>query len=88
MRKTAAAFMILILSLSVGVPKLQLRFVYSARISHDQAQLRKLINEITASKNWQSTSPQTGDNRYAVQFVDLYGDGISEAVTFSEIPRF
>lgn len=51
-------------------------------ISHDQAQLRKLINEITASKNWQSTSPQTGDNRYAVQFVDLYGDGISEAVTF------
>lgn len=82
MRKIASVFMILILALSLsGCLNFSSDLFTLPVMSRDQAQLKKMIDSIT-TKNWQITSPQSGDNRYTVQFVDLYGDGVAEAIAF------
>ncbi len=56
-------------------------------ISPAHAQLLKQINDVTSSQHWQSTAPVSGSNRYTLQFVDLFADGIPEAVVFFKNPK-
>lgn len=51
-------------------------------ISPDQRKLLQLVNSVTANSSWVVTSPSSGDNLSTMQFVDFFGDGISEAVSF------
>ena len=49
-------------------------------ISPDHRELLKLINTVTASSDWSTTNPVAGSNKLTTQFVDIYQDGIPEAV--------
>lgn len=51
-------------------------------LSPEHAALAKYINAMTSDASWSVASPESGENRTAMQFVDFYGDGISEAVVF------
>lgn len=51
-------------------------------ISPDQRKLLQFVNSVTANSSWVVTSPSSGENLSTMQFVDFFGDGISEAVSF------
>ncbi len=55
-------------------------------ISPDHRELLKLINTVTASSDWSTTNPVAGSNKLTTQFVDIYQDGIPEAVAFFRNP--
>ena len=55
-------------------------------ISPDHRELLKLINAATASSAWTTTNPVAGSNKLTTQFVDIYQDGIPEALAFFRNP--
>ena len=55
-------------------------------ISPDHRELLKLINSATASSAWTTTNPVAGSNKLTTQFVDIYQDGIPEALAFFRNP--
>lgn len=55
-------------------------------ISPDHRELLKLINTVTSSTDWSTTNPIAGDNKLTTQFVDIYQDGIPEALAFFRNP--
>ncbi|MBR5519321.1 MAG: hypothetical protein IKU55_01250 [Clostridia bacterium] len=55
-------------------------------ISPEHRELLKLINNVTASSAWVTTNPVAGDSKLTTQFVDLYQDGIPEALAFFKNP--
>ena len=55
-------------------------------ISPEHRELLKLINNVTDSSAWSTTNPVAGDNKLTTQFVDLYQDGIPEALAFFKNP--
>jgi hypothetical protein len=83
-RRAAMIFLILIFALSLsGCMNLGNAELFSLpKISAEYAQLLDLINDVTSSGKWQTTAPQSGSNRYTMQFDDIFGDGIPEAITF------
>ena len=57
------------------------------QISPEQAGLLRLVNEVTANSVWSVTAPVKGDELSSMQFVDIYGDGVEEAVCFFKNPE-
>ena len=55
-------------------------------ISPEHRELLKLFNAVTASSDWVTTNPVAGNNKLTTQFVDIYQDGIPEALAFFKNP--
>ena len=55
-------------------------------ISPEHERLLALVDAEASASGWSVTAPAGGENLSAMQFVDFFGDGISEAVTFFRDP--
>ncbi len=80
--RLAMCFLMLVVFLSGCMVMNTADLLSLPRLLPDHADILKIVNDVTSGSNWTTTSPQSGTNRSPVQLVDLYQDGIPEAIVF------